>query len=337
MAVSAYIRQQPDRLAATLRDAAEMLAGWDPGPHDGLVLVGSGSSMNALLATRPAGRAVQVTGPGAFLQAMRRGLAARPLVVVMSQSGRSSTSVAAAEAAMAAGLPTLLITAEAASPIAQLPLPRILLPIGPEPIGPKTKGFTASLGAMVALDAHLAGLPVPQPDPAVMTAVVDGCAEPAAALAKTLDAADYLLVTGHGRMFGIALEASLKIAEIAGLPTAAFEPEEALHGRLHGMTARSLGLLIASNAAELEEAARIATAMASRGVRIRILNLAGPAGDYDWCGGIAWPASPFDLAAAIIPFQWLAVALAERRGMAPEAMRYPGLSADLAIKLPASP
>jgi len=337
MAVSAYIRQQPDRLAATLRDAAGMLAGWDPGPHDGLILVGSGSSMNALLATRPAGREVQVTGPGAFLQAMRRGLDTRPLVVVMSQSGRSSTSVAAAEAAMVAGLPTLLITAEAASPIAQLPLPRILLPIGPEPIGPKTKGFTASLGAMVALGAHLAGLPVPQPDAAAMTAVVDGSAAPAATLAATLDAADYLLVTGHGHMFGIALEASLKIAEIAGLPTAAFEPEEALHGRLHGMTPQSLGLLIASNAAELAESARIATAMAARGVRIRILNLAGPPSHYDWCGGLAWPASPLDIAAAIIPFQWLAVALAERRGMAPEAMRYPGLSADLAIKLPASP
>jgi glucosamine--fructose-6-phosphate aminotransferase (isomerizing) len=333
MLVSAFIRQQPDRLAATLRDAAGILAGWNPGPHDGLMLVGSGSSMNALLATRPPGHDVQVLGPGAFLQALRTGLGTRPLVVVLSQSGHSTTSVAAAEAAMAAGLPTLLITAEAASPIALLPLPRLLLPIGPEPIGPKTKGFTASLGALIALVAHRAGRALPPFDATLLAAVVGGTAAPAAALAATLDAADYLMVTGQGRLFGIALEASLKIAEIAGLPTTAFEPEEALHGRLHGMTSRSLGLLIAGDDAAREEAARIATAMAGRGVGIRILNLTGRATAFDWCEGVAWPAAPFDLAAAIIPFQWLAVALAERRGMAPEAMRYPGLSADLSIKL----
>jgi fructoselysine-6-P-deglycase FrlB-like protein len=337
MGITDFIRQQPDRLAATLRDAAATLAGWDPGPHDGVVLVGSGSSMNALLAAMPPGRGALTMGPGRFLHWLRTGRGGRPLVVVLSQSGRSTTTVAAAEAAMAAGLPTLLITAEAESPIAALPLPRLLLPIGPEPIGPKTKGFTASLGAMTALAAHLAGEALPAFDAAALDAVVTGSRAPAAALAATMDATDHLMVTGAGRFFGIALEASLKIAEIAGLPTAAFESEEAMHGRLHGMTAQSLGLLIAGDAAEREDALRIATAMAARSVAIRILDLTGAGTGFDWCEGLHWPAAPHDLAAAILPFQWLAVALAERRAMAPEAMRYPGLSAALSIKLPASP
>jgi fructoselysine-6-P-deglycase FrlB-like protein len=333
MDVSGYIREQPDRLPATLDAAAAMLPGWDPAPHDGVILVGSGSSMNALLATTPEGSATRVMGPTAFLRAIGAGFAGRPLVVVMSQSGRSTTSIAAAEAALAAGLPLLVITAEADSPIAHLAAPRLLLPIGAEPIGPKTKGFTASLAAMLALHARLAGVPIPLRDAATLAPVVGATAAPAAALAATLDAADCLLVSGRGRFQGIALEASLKVAEMVGLPTAAFELEEVLHGRLHGMTANSLGLLIADDAASLEEASRVATVMAERGVAIRILNLGGrPPTRHDWCPGIAWPGAPFDLLAAIIPFQWLAVSLAERRGMAPALMRYPGLSAALAIK-----
>ena len=69
-----------------------MLPGWDPGPHDGVILVGSGSSMNALLATAPEGGATRVMGAAAFLRAMRASFGGRPLVVVMSQSGRSTTS-----------------------------------------------------------------------------------------------------------------------------------------------------------------------------------------------------------------------------------------------------
>jgi fructoselysine-6-P-deglycase FrlB-like protein len=40
-----------------------------------------------------------------------------------------------------------------------------------------------------------------------------------------------------------------------------------------------------------------------------------------------------DILYAVVPVQWLAVHLALRRGLRPETMRYPGLSADLAIKL----
>ena len=59
-------------------------------------------------------------------------------------------------------------------------------------------------------------------------------------LSGELRGLDYLVVSGTGRFFGIALEASLKIAEIAGLPTAGFETEELLHGRLHGLSANGL-------------------------------------------------------------------------------------------------
>lgn len=55
---------------------------------------------------------------------------------------------------------------------------------------------------------------------------------------------------------------------------------------------------------------------------------------HDWLR-IDAPAAPLDTLAAVVPFQWLAVHLAQAHGLAPEAMRYPGLSGALAIKLAA--
>jgi fructoselysine-6-P-deglycase FrlB-like protein len=55
--------------------------------------------------------------------------------------------------------------------------------------------------------------------------------------------------------------------------------------------------------------------------------------------GQGWPGlslglpPPWDSLALIIPFQWLAVGLAEARGLRPETMRYGALSRDFAIKL----
>ncbi|MFT8245895.1 SIS domain-containing protein [Roseomonas sp. BN140053] len=339
MTVSGFIREQPERIAATLRHAAAALEGWRPDTAGGIWLVGSGSSLNALNVVLPGllaarGEAgVRAMGPDSFGRALPRVAGPRPLAVVLSQSGRSTTSVAALRAALAAGCPALAITAEADSPFAAVPAPRLVVPLGPEPIGPKTKGFTATLAALLEVGARLGAAPLPGFDAAGFGALVEGTRAPAEALAAELDAVDFLLVSGGGRFGGIALEASLKVAEIAGLPTATFEPEEVLHGRLHGMTERSLGVLIVSEAAEVAQAVRTAGAMAQRGVRLRLLNLSPSPTAFDWCPQPGWPAAPFDALAAILPFQWLAVALARRRGMLPEAMRYPGLSAALSIKL----
>ena len=143
---------------------------------------------------------------------------------------------------------------------------------------------------------------------------------------------DYLVVSGTGRFFGIALEASLKIAEIAGLPTAGFETEELLHGRLHGLSANGLVVMIAGDAGELEIAVATTRAMAERDVRVLVLNMTGSPSPWDWLQITGVGRAPMDTLAAIVPFQWLAVHLALGRGMVPELMRYPGLSAALAIK-----
>ncbi|BBK41899.1 hypothetical protein STVA_19190 [Allostella vacuolata] len=336
--VSDYIREQPDVVAATLAAARAGLAGWTPA-RAGLVLVGSGSSMNALLATAPtftaAGRGpVLLRNPQAFLAELDPLSGWAGTAVILSQSGASRTSIAAARAARDAGMDVLVVTGEAASPIAALGLPLLVMPIGPEPIGPKTKGFGASIAAMLAVAERLGA---PLPGTTGLAAALRGATEPlrlaVERFAPGLAELDFLMVAGQGRLLGIAVEGSLKVAEMAGIPAAGFDTEEAMHGRFHGLTRHSAALFLAGDAGERAEAARAVAALDGLGIRAAILDASGGPGLFPLP---ALP-PPLDVLAAVIPLQWLAWFLARRRGIEPDRMRYPGMSQKLAIKTDSQP
>ena len=102
----------------------------------------------------------------------------------------------------------------------------------------------------------LAGLSGVRPPPTGwLVPLIESSRLGAEALVPELADVDWIMVCGRGPQYGIALEASLKIAEIAGIPSAAFPWEEALHGRLHGLTARSLALFIATTPEAISAAA----------------------------------------------------------------------------------
>jgi fructoselysine-6-P-deglycase FrlB-like protein len=335
MGVREYIREQPAVICAALvavsRESISVeIAG-------GAVLVGSGSSFNALtvgVASVTAARraALRVVGPQAYLREIAEASVAPVPVIVLSQSGASTTSIEAATAAAASGAPVLVLTCEPESPIAQLALPKCVLPIGGEPIGPKTKGFTATLAGVLAVLSNADERVLPEFPADDFASLVDESEQASSMLCEDLHNLDYLVVSGSGRFFGIALEASLKVAEIAGFPTSGLETEELLHGRLHGLGPSSLVIMIAGDAGELTLATATANAMAQRDVRVLVLNMTDTPSRWDWLQVDSAGYVPMDTLAAIVPFQWLAVHLALARGMVPEAMRYPGLSAALAIK-----
>lgn len=334
--IPGLIAEQPATVARCL-DAARAFGGdWMPDGAHGIVLVGSGSSRNALgmvegAFARAARGPVQLREPLDFADLLPTGAFAGHAVLVLSQGGRSTTSVAAARAARQAGLPTLAVTAEAASPIARLGEPLLVIPVGPEPVGPKTKGFLGSVAALHGLAAALGAPEPPRFDRDALARAIDPAREAATAFAATMDGADVLFVAGHGRLHGLALEASLKVAEMSGLPSAAFSTEELLHGRLHGVTERGLVLLLTEGGPRKEEADRAAAAMAARGCRLIPVALDDPLWNPAQC------APPWDAFGLVVTFQWLAVALAARRGLRPESMRHGALSAGLAIKLRAEP
>lgn len=344
MSIVTYMAEQGEVIARTLArtDAvafAAQVAGRasDSGPgYDRVLLVGSGSSLNALTIMRPwlqeaVALPVEMINPAVLLRTADS-VFGTPLVVILSQSGTSSTSIEAARLARRRGWQSVVITADEASPIVTIGLPLILLPIGEEPIGPKTKGFTASIAACFMLAASLAGRSLPTLASDTIDRVLAESAVCSSSLIRSHGLPSYIVVTGSDRHFGVALEASLKIAEIAGVATAAFEPEELLHGRLHGTDRNSLVLMIAANGAERVLAAHTAAVMAERHVRIVLLNMSEVCTPFDWLRIDAMAAGPLDTILASIPFQRLAVDCALERKMVPEAMTYPGLSKSLVIK-----
>ncbi|WP_207482345.1 SIS domain-containing protein [Arenibaculum pallidiluteum] len=325
------------RIADAWRGAAEQLAPWGSMDPERLILVGSGTSLNALMVAAPelanGYRRVDVVNPRSFLQ-MPIPSPGTTCVVVLSQTGTSDTSVQSVTRAQSAGAVTITLTADLESPIAQVARRTLHLPVGDEPVGPKTKGYTVSLAVLSQLSNWMNGKSM---DAAVPVSDLDALlprAEAAAtALAEELDAVDYIAIAGEERHYGTAQEGSLKISEICGVPAAGFTTEELLHGRLHGLSERSLCVMIAATAEHKATAEHVAAVMQASGVRILGLDLRGEAGPFGWPSDMIGTTPPFDAMAGIIPIQWLAMALARRRGMEPHRMRYPGLSQRLGIKL----
>ncbi|HKU98892.1 MAG TPA: SIS domain-containing protein [Vineibacter sp.] len=333
MAIPTFIREQPAVLDRCIASARAFMATWSPAAFDGIALVGSGSSFNALTVARPqfvTARRGPVTlhEPEDFIAELPYA-STRPLVIVLSQSGASTTSIAAATAAVAAGLATLAITATPDAPLTQTGADVLVMPVGDEPVGPKTKGFLGSV-AMLLLVAEALGAPAAATTSGdVLARLVAPAHAAAAALVASLGDVDQIVVAGRRANHGIALEASLKISEMAGVPTAAFPTEELLHGRLHGLTARSVAFVITEGDHERAEAERATAVMAAHGCRLIIADSAG----QHWLRDLALPEAPWRALGLILPFQWLAVLLAQARGLRPDAMRYGSLSAALAIKM----
>ncbi|MDQ0474060.1 SIS domain-containing protein [Labrys wisconsinensis] len=345
--IADFIAGQPDAIGE-IADAVEaQLADLPPLPAEGeLHLIGSGTSFNALLAaeqrlSQASGLQVRTLPPLAFLDQRGPALTRLRALVVLSHSGASTTSVAAARRGIELGLRTIVVTGHADSPLGALAADRILLPVQDETVGAKTKGYTASLLALLMLARRLetgASGALPGLDAFVPAyrALVAEAGLWAAGLAAELADADAIAVLGQGRHLGSAHEGALKIAEIAGLPTLPAETEDACHGRFFGYTLRTRAFFIAASAAQKRLAATAADALASFGVRAAIADLsgAGLASPHDVA--LPWPAPSatpeLDLLAAAVPLQWLGQRLALQRGRVPEVMPYPGLGMRIGLR-----
>jgi len=340
MQIGNYIREQPSTLAALPSKVAGALAGFAALKQvpERIVLVGTGSSMNALLAGAEAleaatGATVIAKEPEAFLRLPPRPNGQRTLVIAASQSGTSLTSVESVQRAVAAGFPTLVITGDGGSAIAKTGAEVLAMPIGTETVGPKTKGYTATVLSIFAVAAKLGGRALDLSGLA-LDATVESSLAAARGLLARYGVPDYILLAGQAQHVGTALETGLKIAEISGVPTAGFDTEEALHGHSYGTTAKSLVALIVQSEAEARVAANLGEALTPLGPRLVIANLSPHKTRFDL--DVEWPKAPgLDWIAASwapIPFQWYACELAIARGVDPDKMIYPGLGAKLNVR-----
>lgn len=321
------IAEQPEALAAVLDRVADL----EPALADlrrcsRVALVGRGSSGNAGLYAEHlfghcSGLAVSHLRPSLQSVYGRPPRLEESFLIATSQSGRSPDVVAVVEAAAAVGRPTLAITNDPNSPLADAARHVFDLRIGREDAVAATKTYTASLAVFAVLavgtiaydaaataEAHreLAGVP------AAVAEVLAGQEDAAAELAERLAGTSHFALSGRGPNLASASEAALKIAELTGVPAAAWSPAELQHGPVAtlGPSAALVGIGFAGPALPSLRAAF--EAGAARGARLAAITDQPDLVEPDAAlriDPIAEWLSPFP---ATVAAQLLAVSLSER-------------------------
>jgi len=368
MKIKKYIYEQPETLRRIFREIPEMVQSLTPevlkSPWERIFLIGSGTSKNALVAIEPMmtrifQMPVLVQGPMSFMRYNPPSLFSRSFALFLSQSGTSMTTIEAVRMAQAKGAKTLVITSDKESMIAQIPGSRLIMPMGIEKVGPKTKGYTATLASLMILSISLSDALGTQKSDMnrlsreyaefcnFLAAGMKEWDQIGAVQAKLLTTYHHIMVLGQGRHVGTALEGSLKITEMSGLSTSAFDMEEGLHGRFHGLDSKTAVLFLASSSEE-DTLAR-STIQVLSGLNIPcFLYTSTPISERSKSKGedktlifselkissFFSPVVPeLDLIEFIIPFQFLSLHSATELGLVPEEMKYAGLSAKLGIKI----
>ena len=250
------IYEQPAALRRTLglyleggglrREVAERLAGWE-NPAGEVLIAASGSSRHAGLAGEIlledlCGLAVDVEYASEY--SCRGGSdARRPSVIVISQSGETSDTLAALREVSQKGEKTLAITNVDLSTMALEAGVSMPLGAGVEKAIPATKSFTCQLAVLfllalyearregrmdaAELEANIARL---QELPGAIEEQLDGWREQMAALAHKYNSANTFLFLGRGIHYAIAREGALKLKEASYVHAEGYPAGELKHG-----------------------------------------------------------------------------------------------------------
>ncbi len=250
------IYEQPEALARTidlyLRDnrlraeVADCLAAW-PSPEQEILVAASGSSRHSglyaeILLEDLCGLAVDVEYASEY--SCRGGTDIRhPSLLVLSQSGETTDTLAALETGRRRGHKTLAITNASASTMATAADLSMPLAAGPEKAIPATKSFTCQLAVLYLLalyegvrfnrigPAELAGhIQELHALPGKIAAALDTWRDHSAALARKWRNAATFLYLGRGIHYAIAREGALKLKESSYIHAEGYPTGELKHG-----------------------------------------------------------------------------------------------------------
>lgn len=309
---------------------------------DRVLLVGSGSSLNAAFAARHAFERfmradVQVITPFDFLHYYpHKLLDGRTLVLGISQTARSTGTIDSIGICKEKGAMTVFVTAEADAPGAHCAHVMFDTHTGLELVGAKTKGYTSTIVALYWLAAALGGA----------DAAFDGLADyveeilrrtekAMPAMVEALLPAKSATVVSYGPAMGIAREAALKIKETVRIPVEVYDVEEYMHGPYHCLAADSWLIFLLPEGAGQERAGRlIRFAEKITGHILIVTNEKFAANGFD---GLVLPlpdrAEEFSASVGyVIPMQWLANDATLAKGRRPEASAYPNFHKELGSK-----
>ena len=248
------------------------------------------------------------------------------LVIGISQSGQSPDIIAVLEAACAQHRPTIAITNDGASPLAQVADHVIELHAGVEQSIAATKTYTTELTVIAALAAAWSGDPMRQEElrhlPLALEETLALGANIANESARYRDA-DAITVLGRGYNYCTAFEAALKLKELTYIMATAYSSADFRHGPIATVGAGTPVLLIAPSGRAFADMMDLAAVLRAREADLLVIS--------DTPEALALARAPFPLAAgtpewlspiiAALPGQQLALQLALVKGVNPDAPR----------------
>ena len=255
----------------------------------------------------------------------------RALVIGISQSGASPDIVGVVEAATRQGAPTLAITNDASSPLAQAADCVIGLAAGPERAIAATKTYTTSLLAIARVSLAL------DPDPAASAALAAvpeamdealGVEADVTALAGELAAApgsfDRCVVVGRGFEYATAREWALKLKELGQVFADPYSAADFRHGPIALVQPGIPALVLAPEGAAATGQSDLLRDLRDRGVdTVVVADSAETRALGRW--SIPIPASVPEWlrpVVSIIPAQLFALHVTVARGLDPDEPRY---------------
>lgn len=268
------------------------------------------------------------------------------LVIGISQSGSSPDVVSVLDAARTAGTPTVAITNDGGSPLANAAETVIELGVGVERSVAATKTYTASLAVIAALAAALRDGTGPDGGPAggsgggdteslrrvrALPALVEqviadafaavdpvldaaagvtGGAVPGASPGTAAGVASHVVVLGRGYNIATAMEIALKVRELTGTVAEGFSTADYLHGPIAAVPPGTLAVAVAPAGRAHASVLDTVRTLRERGTRSLIIGESPDA---------AFPLPPhlpewLSPVVAVIPGQILALRMAERAG-----------------------
>jgi glucosamine--fructose-6-phosphate aminotransferase (isomerizing) len=324
--MAAEMAEQPERLAGLLdrSDGAVVAVRELAGPRlAGSVIVARGSSDHAgaygrYLLELVSGRPVGMAAPSLHTLYGARIDYTGFLAVAVSQSGRTPEILTTLERMQAAGAAGLAITNDGRSRLAHAARETLCLDAGPERAVPATKTVTATMLAFAIVAAALGPPPFTREQtaglPGWVTAVLDDPA-PAEALAARLADATRLIVVGRGLMFSAALETALKLKETTRIPAEGFSAADLRHGPIAVIEPGFPVLALHAEGPARADMRALVDDLRDRGADVAVM------ADEEGAALPLPPGMPEALApiVAVVRAQQLALALARRRGLDPDA------------------
>ena len=313
------IAAQPQALAYSAKALTEVLPHLpQPAVADVTVLVGIGASEHAARSAAPVWREQGLRAyvvPAAELQ---DGTGAADFYVALSESGRSTETVAALTHLRDA--PSVGITNSPDSPLAAIVRHVLPLESGPDS-AVYTTGYTATLQALGMLGDAWSGQSREWGRLPEQAATVLETAEPVvAAICATFESARVIDVIGSGSASGSAGEGALLLRESARVLTAAHETYNYLHGPMEPLDSQT-ACLVVGNGREV----RIARDTSELGCPTLLLTTRADVPSAGNLTVLTLPpaSSPLGLAVLqMLPIQLLGWAIAARRGFAVDGFRH---------------